>query len=128
MAPFELANRGVLKGAGDVVEDSSEVVERFAKYLIAGQGDDQVAAVFADADAGWVDKCCVVGGAVFVFHCETPLFVSGFEPKPLSRKKLKGVRSKQRTASQTQPEQLDKEREAVKRRRGTCAEAVKGGR
>lgn len=84
-APFELANCTVLESAGDVVENRSEVVERFAKYLIAGQSDDQVAAVFADADAGWVDECCVVGGAVFVFHCETPLFVSGCEPKPFSR-------------------------------------------
>ena len=41
--------------ASDVVEDHSEVVERFAKYLIAGQGDDQEAAIFVDTDAGWVD-------------------------------------------------------------------------
>ena len=88
----------VFNGAGDVIENRGEVVERFAKYLVAGQADDQVAAIVADADAGWVDENCVVGVAVLVFHFETPLFVSGFGPKPLSRKKLKGVRSKQRTA------------------------------
>jgi hypothetical protein len=84
-APFELANCAVLESARDVVEDRSEVVERLAKYLIAGQGYDQVAPILADADAGWVDECCVVGVAVLVFHFETPLFVSGCEPKPFSR-------------------------------------------
>jgi len=84
-APFELANCAIGEGASDIVENRSEEVERFAKYLIAGQGYDQVAAVFADADAGWVDECCVVGVAVLVFHFETPLFVSGCEPKPFSR-------------------------------------------
>ncbi len=85
MAPFELANCAVLESAGDIVEDRSEVVERFAKDLIARKGDDQVAAIFADSDAGWVTECCVAGVAVLVFHFETPLFVSGFGPKPFSR-------------------------------------------
>jgi hypothetical protein len=40
------------------------------------EGDDQVASIFADADASWVDESCVVGVAVPVFHFETPLFVS----------------------------------------------------
>ena len=42
--------------------------------------NEQVAAVTADADAGGVDERCVVGA--FVFHCEIPLFVSGFGPMP----------------------------------------------
>lgn len=67
-APFQLANCAVLESAGDVVEDCPEVVERFAKYLVSWQGDDQVAAILADADAGWGDECCVVGVAVLVFH------------------------------------------------------------
>lgn len=82
----------------DVVEDCSEVVDRFAEDLIAREADEQVAAIFAYADAGGVDESCVAGVAVLVFHCETFLAVSGFGPKPLSRQNWKGVRSKQRTA------------------------------
>ncbi|MCX6127410.1 MAG: hypothetical protein NTV34_22035 [Proteobacteria bacterium] len=99
MTPYRLADRAVFQGASDVIENRAEVVERFTNYLVAGEADDQVAAIVADADAGWVDENCVVGVAVLVFHFETPLFVSGFGPKPLSRKKLKGARSKQRAAS-----------------------------
>ena len=72
----------------DVIENRSEVIERFSENLIAWEGDDQVAAIFAYADACWIDECCVAGVAVFVFHFEPFLFVSGFGPKPLSRERL----------------------------------------
>ena len=84
-APFELANCTVFESDGDIVEDRTKVVEWFAKYLVTWEGDDQVATVFADADAGWVDECCIAAVVVFVFHFETPLFVSGCGPKPFSR-------------------------------------------
>ena len=87
--PCGLPDCASFRSVSDVVEDRSEVVERFAKDLIAWEGDDQVAAIFADADAGWIDESCVDRVTVLVLHCEPLLFVSGFGPKPLSRKILK---------------------------------------
>ncbi len=80
-----LADGAVFESAGDVVEDRAKVVERLAKYLVTGKADDQVATVFADADAGWIDESCVAGAVALIFHFETPLFVSGCGPKPLFR-------------------------------------------
>jgi len=53
-----LPDSAILLCGCDIVEDRSEVVERFAKHLVARQGHDQAAAIFAYADA------------VLVFHFE----------------------------------------------------------
>lgn len=68
-APFALDGRFGLGSAADVGEDRAEVVEGFAEHLIAWEGDNQVAAVFAYADAGRVDECCLGEVAVLSFHC-----------------------------------------------------------
>ena len=54
-----------------VVQNRSIIRKRLACDSVSWESDDEVAPVFANADAGGVDEICVAGVTAFDFHLST---------------------------------------------------------
>ena len=73
-----------------VGENGAEIINWLSYYEVSGKRDDEVALVFAHADAGWIDECAWLTVVVCVFHvCNLLKCVNGFGVIPFSHQDLK---------------------------------------